>query len=66
MHEEIDTFFDLFSQEGYYLYKVKIPEINPQIIKKGFTYTYRSDPNTGYYKVERFKIKNWEQIKGID
>jgi hypothetical protein len=63
LHKEIDTFFDLFSQEGYYLYKVKIPEINPHIIKMGYIYTLRYNPDTGYYKVERFKIKNWEQIK---
>jgi hypothetical protein len=66
LHDETDTFFDLFSQEGFYLYRVKIPEINPWIIKKGFIYTFKSDPDSGYYKVERFIIKNWDQIKGID
>jgi hypothetical protein len=61
--EEEDTYFDLFDKKGYYLYRIKIHEINPRIIKKGFIYTYRTDPDSGYYKVERYKIKNWEQIK---
>jgi hypothetical protein len=63
LYEETDTIFDLFNQEGYYLYKIKMREINPKIIKKGFIYTYRSNPDTGYFKVEKHKIKNWNQIK---
>jgi len=61
--EEEETYFDLFDKEGYYLYKVKIHEINPRVIKKGFIYTYKTDPDTGYYKVERYRIKNWDQLK---
>ncbi len=60
---EEDTYFDLFNKEGYYLYKVKIHEINPRIIKNGCVYTRRTDPDTGYYKVERYRIKNWDKIK---
>lgn len=55
--------YDLFSQEGYYLYKTKIYDIFPNIIKNGFIYTSKSDPDTGYYKVKRYRIKNWDKIK---
>jgi len=60
---EKDTSFDLFNQEGYYLHKIKIHEIRLEVIKKGFIYTYRTDPDSGYYKVERYRIKNWDQVK---
>lgn len=63
MKREEDTSFDCFSKEGYYLYKVKIHKINPRVIKNGCVYTYRTDPDTGYYKVERYRIKNWDQVK---
>ncbi len=55
--------YDLFSQEGYYLYRVKMDDFFPQIIKNGFIYTSKSDPDTGYYKVKRYRIKNWNKIK---
>ncbi len=63
MKPEEDTSFDCFSKEGYYLYNVKIHKINPRVIKNGCVYTYRTDPDTGYYKVERYRIKNWDQVK---
>jgi len=63
LKEEIDTYFDVFGIEGYYLYKIKIHEVKLYIIKKGCLYTYRQDEDTGYYKIERYKIKNWGQIK---
>ncbi len=61
--EEEDTYFDFFNKEGYYLYKIKIHEISPKVIKKGCLYTFRQDEDTGYYKIERYKIKNWDQVK---
>ena len=63
LEPEEDTFFDLFSKEGYYLYKVKIHKVNPRVIKNGCIYTSRTDPDAGYYLVERYTIKNWDQIK---
>ncbi|GAI19414.1 unnamed protein product, partial [marine sediment metagenome] len=55
--------YEIFSQEGYYHHKLKIYDIFPNIIKNGFIYTSKSDPDTGYYKVKRYRIKNWDQIK---
>lgn len=63
LNPEEDTYFDMFSPEGFYIYKVKIHKVNPRVIRKGYIYTFGADPDTGYYEVERFKIKNWDQIK---
>ncbi len=63
LNPEEDTLYDLFNQEGHYLHRVKIHKVNPRIIKNGCIYTVRSDPDTGYYSVERYTIKNWDQIK---
>jgi hypothetical protein len=54
--------FDMFNKEGYFLYKVKIP-ISYPVIKNGCIYTTERDQDTGYAKIKRYKIKNWEQIK---
>jgi len=58
--------FDIFSKGGYYLYKAKIPArypFYPPVIKNGYDYTREIDLETGYTKIKRYKIKNWEQIK---
>jgi hypothetical protein len=60
--EDRSEVYDLFSEEGYYIYRVKMPLL-PSIIKKGCIYRITPDRDTGYIKVKRFKIKNWEQIK---
>jgi hypothetical protein len=53
---------DLFNREGYYLYRIRMP-VYPRIIKNGYVYRWESDQETGYRKVKRYKIKNWDQIK---
>lgn len=54
--------FDMFNKDGYFLYKVKIPILYP-VIKSGYIYTREYDQESGYSKIKRYKIKNWEQIK---
>jgi len=54
---------DLFNRKGYYIYKVKIQAVVPRLIKNGYIYTSFSNPKTGYFKVKRYIIKNWNQIK---
>lgn len=54
--------FDLFSKEGYYLYRIKSPVL-PYIIKKGFLYDIKENEDTGEVFIRRFRIKNWNQIK---
>jgi len=63
LHPEDYTYYDFFNKQGYYFYKIKISDITPRVIKKGFIYTYGSDPDTGFYEIERYRIKNWDQIK---
>jgi hypothetical protein len=54
--------FDIFSKDGYYLYKT-ICQHTPYVIKDGYYYTRIQNDDTGEVFVKRFKIKNWEQIK---
>ncbi len=60
--EDISRVYDLFSEKGYYIYRVKMP-LPPSIIKKGCIYRIERDQDTGYTKVKRYKIINWDQIK---
>lgn len=57
------TEFDIFSKDGFYLYKVKIPVRYPPLIKNGFLYSIEYAQDSGYAKIIRFGIKNWEQIE---
>jgi hypothetical protein len=59
---EVDKEVDIFSQEGYYLYKAVIPHMT-RLIKNGFLYTSFVDEKKAVEYVKRFRIKNWEQIK---
>jgi len=54
--------FDLFSPNGYFLYKIRMPFV-PQVIKNGFLYQVDSNLDTGEIKIIRFRINNWNQIK---
>ena len=55
--------FDLFNSKGFYLYEIKIPE-EPEIIGNGYIYTYIVD-EAGYFKIKRYKIRNWDNIKKL-
>jgi hypothetical protein len=56
--------YDLFNPKGYYLYKVIMKEVAlPRLIKNGCIYAISMDKETGYFKVKRYRIKNWDQIK---
>jgi len=61
-----DFSWDFFNPKGYYLYKVIMKEARwPEIIKNGCIYTTSMDKETGYFKVKRYRIKNWDQIKKV-
>jgi len=55
--------FDFFNSKGFYLYEIKIPE-EPEIIGNGYIYTYIVD-EAGYFKIKRYKIRNWDNIKKL-
>jgi len=54
--------YDVFNQDGYYLYRIVIP-ILPDAINDGYLYTFRANEETGEESAQRFKINNWEKIK---
>jgi hypothetical protein len=54
--------FDIFSRDGYYLYKTDLP-FSPELIKDGFLYHILSIEETGGIVLQRFKIHNWAEIK---
>jgi hypothetical protein len=54
--------FDLYNKDGYFLHKIKIG-IPPVVIKNGYIYSLSIDRETGYIKIKRYRIKNWERIK---
>lgn len=54
--------FDLFSREGYYLYRLRTPVL-PYAFRKGFLYDIKEDGESGGVRVRRFRIKNWHDIK---
>ena len=56
-NEERTSTFDVYSQAGFYLYKIKTVDRIAQI-KSGYIYRTDLDRETGYFCVKRYKIKN--------
>ena len=54
--------FDVFSKDGYYLYKT-VCKHTPFLIKDGYYYTRLQNEESGEVFVKRYIIKNWDQIK---
>jgi hypothetical protein len=54
---------DIFSKEGYYLYNTFL-SFNPDIIKDGLLYDISTSEETGEVKIKRYRVNNWDQIKG--
>ncbi len=53
---------DVFSKDGYYLYRMTWPFI-PQTIRGGYLYKVQEDEEAGLFKVIRYKIANWGDFK---
>jgi len=53
---------DVFSKDGYYLYRMTWPFL-PQVIKAGFLYEVRQDEEAGLTKIIRHRIANWEDLR---
>ncbi len=62
LDESKEDELDIFSADGYYLYTTKL-NISRGFIKGGFLYDTSYSDETGEYKVIRYRIKNWNQIK---
>ena len=53
---------DVFSKEGYYLFKTELPA-NTQVIRHGLVYCFEQNEENGLEYIKRYRIKNWDQIK---
>ena len=62
VQDHTDKEVDIFSRDGYFLYKAKLPA-NTCVIKDGLLYAYKVDEEAGLESVKRYRIKNWDQIK---
>jgi len=54
--------FDIFSKKGHFLYKTKFP-FAPEIIWKGYIFNIHTSDETGETGIERYRIKNWTEVK---
>ena len=55
---------DFFDKEGRFLYTFVLNDIVPFVIQRGHLITLIIEPETEYHRVVRYKIKNWDQIRG--
>lgn len=62
LDESKEAEFDIFGPEGFYLYRTTL-SFMPNLIKDGFLYRTTYSEETGEYKVIRYRIKNWSEIK---
>lgn len=62
LEESKEIEFDIFSSDGYYLYKISLP-VSASVIKNGYLYFVSASEETGVVRIKRFKIKNWNQLK---
>lgn len=54
--------FDFFNSEGYYLYRIKMATL-PRVIRNGYAYREKWDSDNEFFRIKRYKIKNWDQLK---
>ena len=62
LDEKEDYPCDIFSKEGYYLYRVRF-DVEPAVIKNGFLYSVVRERETSYQLVKKYRIKNWGRIE---
>lgn len=54
--------FDIFSLDGYLLYKASLA-FTPELIRNGYLYDIYTSEESGEVKIKRYRIKNWDKIK---
>jgi hypothetical protein len=62
LDESQEVEFDIFGPEGFYLYRTTL-SFRPNLVKDGYLYRTTYSEETGVYKVIRYRIKNWGEIK---
>ena len=60
--QQVDKIYDVFSREGYFIYRT-VCSLTPYIIEKGYFYTRIVDEETGGVFVKRYRIVDWDKIK---
>jgi len=55
--------FDIYSKDGYFLYKTTLPYGRAFCIRNSYLYARHILEDTGLEVVKRLKIKNWSSIK---
>jgi hypothetical protein len=63
LEKDAPTRVDVFSREGLFLYRMTWTAQPMAMIRAGFLYEVRQDPETDEYLVVRYKIANWEAMK---
>ena len=53
---------DVFSRDGFYLYRMTWPFM-PQVIKGGYLYEVRQDEDKGLTRIIRHRITNWTDFR---
>lgn len=53
---------DVFSRDGYYLYKTYL-SFSPEIITHGLLYDVFTSEDTGEIKIKRYRVMNWDQLE---
>lgn len=61
-NENKEVEIDIFGKDGVYLYKTILP-FSPAFLKNGYLYEIQISEKTGETKINKYKIKNWTQIK---
>ncbi len=62
LDESKNTDFDIFSEEGKYLYRATLA-FNPELISNGFIYDLRFEEERGKYIITRYIVKNWKEFR---
>jgi hypothetical protein len=62
LDESDQVAFDIFSEDGYYLYNTLLP-FSPDLTRGDRFYDIFTSEETGEVKIKRYRIKNWDQIK---
>lgn len=55
--------FDLYSRDGYYLYRTTLPFCRCLVIRNGYLWATHTDEEKGLIMVKRLRIKNWDMIR---
>jgi hypothetical protein len=61
LDESTEMSFDIFGNDGHYLYSTKIPFV-PMCIRDGHMYHTTYSEKRGEVKVIRYRVKNWDRL----